>query len=45
MVLDTLAGMIQAHSLYRSLGFRETAAYYQNSSPNALYMELDLRVD
>ena len=45
MVLDTLAGMIPARSLYRSLGFREAAAYYQNLSPDALYMELDLRVD
>jgi ribosomal protein S18 acetylase RimI-like enzyme len=45
MVLDTLAAMIPARSLYRSLGFRETAAYSQNPSPDALYMELDLRVD
>ena len=45
MVLDTLAGMIPARSLYRSLGFHETAAYFPNPAPDALSMELDLRVD
>ena len=45
MVLDTLAGMIPARNLYRSLGFYEIAAYYRNPSPDALYMELDLRID
>lgn len=45
MVLDTLAGMTAARSLYRSLGFLQTAAYYQNPSPDALYMKLDLRID
>ena len=45
MVLDTLAGMIAARNLYESLGFHETAAYYQNPSPDALYLELDLRLD
>jgi putative acetyltransferase len=45
MVLDTLAGMIAARNLYESLGFHETAANYQNPSPDALYLELDLRLD
>jgi putative acetyltransferase len=45
MMLDTLAGMIPARNLYQSLGFHETAAYYRNPSPDALYMELDLRFD
>ena len=45
MVLDTFAGMIPARNLYQSLGFHETTAYYQNPSPDALYMELDLRID
>ena len=45
MVLDTLAGMIPARNLYQSLGFQETAAYCQNPSPDALYLQLDLRID
>ena len=42
MVLDTAAEMVTAQTLYRSLGFRDTAAYYFNPMERVAYMELDL---
>ena len=44
VVLDTLPGqMAAAVSLYRSLGFRETAPYLPEPTPGALCLELLLR--
>ena len=42
IVLDTLAAMKQAQALYRSLGFRDIAPYYDNPIPGTSYLALSL---
>jgi putative acetyltransferase len=42
IVLDTLPGMLEALSLYRSLGFEDTEPYYPNPVTGARYMMLRL---
>ncbi len=42
MYLDTLSSMTEARALYRSLAFVETAPYYPNPEPGAIYLALDL---
>jgi ribosomal protein S18 acetylase RimI-like enzyme len=42
MYLDTLVDMRPARKLYSSLGFHQTAPYYDNPLRDVVYMELDL---
>ena len=42
MVLDTLRKMSTAVSLYRSMGFEECEAYYENPVPGVVYLRLAL---
>ena len=42
MLLDTLASMSSARSLYRDLGFVAVAPYYDNPLPGVMYMALEL---
>ena len=41
IMLDTLSSMESAQGLYRSLGFAEVVAYYNNPHPEAVFFELD----
>lgn len=39
MVLDTLPHLKAAIKMYASMGFNETASYYENPLPDVVYME------
>jgi putative acetyltransferase len=43
MKLDTIRTMVEAITLYRALGFRETDPYTQNPIPGALFFSLTLQ--
>lgn len=44
MRLDTLASLLPAVALYRSLGFREIASYNGNPLPDCVFLEAPLRL-
>ncbi|HUW43300.1 MAG TPA: GNAT family N-acetyltransferase [Thermoplasmata archaeon] len=43
MRLDTIAAMMPAITLYKSLGFKEIPPYRYNPIASAIYLELDLK--
>ncbi len=43
MLLDTLPSMLEAHKLYRMLGFREISSYQKNPVPGALFLKFSCR--
>ena len=45
MRLDTLSTMQAALSLYRALGFKEIAAYYETPISDTVFMHKDLRAE
>ncbi len=42
MRLDTVSGMTEAITLYRSLGFKGISQYRMNPLPDAMFFELDM---
>ncbi len=42
LVLDTLASMVPAITLYKKLGFYEIDAYYENPLNDVVYLKMDL---